>query len=76
MNQVTKMLTREGGTFNGVHFNSIADLFESLGTKVVCGASTENGNYSFYRKLSDSEKKMRRAKNKAERQRKKRGRKS
>lgn len=75
MSEVTKMLTQEGGTCNGVHFNSIADLFASLGTKIVCGASVENDNYSFYRKLNNREQKLRRAKNKTERQRKKRGRK-
>lgn len=75
MNDVTKMLTQEGGMYNGVHFNSIAELFSNLGTRVVCGSSTKNDSYSFYRKLSDREQKLSRAKNKAERQRKKRGRK-
>jgi hypothetical protein len=75
MNEVTKMLTQEGGTFNGKHFNSIADLFASLGTKIVFGSSTKNDNYSFYRKLEGKAQMIKRAKNKAERQRKRRGRK-
>lgn len=75
MNEVTKMLTQEGGMYNGVHFNSIAELFSNLGTRVVCDGYPSPNGYSFYRKLNNREQKLSRAKNKAERQRKKRGRK-
>jgi len=70
-----KMLTQEGGDFNGKHFNSIMELFASLGTQIVCGASTKSDTYSWHREFSKQEKKASRKKNKLERQRKKKGRK-
>ncbi len=75
MNEIERTLFAEGGTFNGKHFDSIADLFASLGTKIVCGASLKNSNYSWHGESSPEKKKKCRKKNKQERQRRKKGRK-
>ena len=70
-----KMMTQEGVTINGKHYESIMALFASYNTQDVFAPSTKNPNYSFCRKFSQSEKKAIRKKNKLERQRKKKGRK-
>ena len=74
-------LFKEGGTMNGKHFDSFADIFRSLGVTFVGDDFKQGGGYvnpkddrHYQNTLSRNQKKLRKSNNKRERQLKKRGR--
>ena len=76
------VMFKEGGTMNGKHFDSFAELFSDLGCTFVGDGFKQGGGYvnpmddrPYENTLSKNQKKLRKSKNKRERQLKKRGRK-